>query len=211
MSLTILTASSIGTKNKTSGIVSGRLAKEVFRNFTEVAKLDLPYLPTRFHPRTTLFSLLCRMQQLAFPAYDFRFKQDGETKLIFCTTRKKFVVLTPEEWVRQHVVQYLLTDLKYPKSLLNVEKLLKINGLSKRYDVVVYKPDGSVFLLVECKAPMIGITQSVFDQIARYNLSLSADFMMLTNGKAHYFCQMDVENQRYDFLRSLPEFPKTVS
>lgn len=114
------------------------------------------------------------------------------------------MVLTPEEWVRQHAVQFLLNDRKYPKSLVNVEKLLKVNGLSKRYDAVVFNPDGTIFLLVECKAPQIRIDQSTFDQIARYNLSMQSEFLMVTNGLNHYFCRMDYENQRYVFLTEIP-------
>jgi hypothetical protein len=125
---------------------------------------------------------------------------------IFDEIRKKFVVLTPEEWVRQHVVQYLLVEKKYPKSLINVEKLVKVNGLNKRYDIVVFQPNGEIFLLIECKAPEVPISQQTFDQIARYNLKLNAQFLMVTNGLNHYFCQMDFENEQYVFLKEAPEF-----
>ena len=88
----------------------------------------------------------------------------------------------------------------------NVEKLLKINDLKKRYDIVVFNPDGSIRILVECKAPEITIAQNTFDQIARYNLTLKAQFLMVTNGHNHYFCQMDFENEKYIFLKELPHF-----
>lgn len=146
------------------------------------------------------------MQQLNFPSYTFRFKNSENKVAIFDEIRKKFIVLTPEEWVRQHVVQYFLQEKKYPKSYINVEKLVKINDLKKRYDIVVYNPDGSIFILVECKAPEIKIAQNTFDQIARYNLTLKAQFLMVTNGQNHYFCQMDFENEKYQFLRELPEY-----
>ena len=125
---------------------------------------------------------------------------------IFDDIRKKFIVLTPEEWVRQHTVQFLLQHKKYPKSYLNVEKLIKVNELNKRYDVVVFQPDGTIFLLVECKAPEIKISQDTFDQIARYNLKLKAKYLMVTNGLNHYFCQMDFEKEHYVFLKELPDF-----
>jgi hypothetical protein len=125
---------------------------------------------------------------------------------IFDEIRKKFVVLTPEEWVRQHVVQYLLLEKKYPKSLINVEKLVKVNGLNKRYDIVVFQPNGEIFMLIECKAPEVAISQQTFDQIARYNLKLNAQYLMVTNGLNHYFCQMDFENEKYVFLKEAPEF-----
>ena len=148
------------------------------------------------------------MQKLNFPEYLFRFKNSENKVLIFDEIRKKFVALTPEEWVRQHVVKFLLEEKKYPKSYINVEKNIKINGLTKRYDIVVFNPDGSIFLLVECKAPEVSITQNVFDQIARYNLKLNAQYLMVTNGLNNYFCQMDFENEKYVFLKELPIYRK---
>lgn len=106
----------------------------------------------------------------------------------------------------QHVVRFLLEEKKYPKSHVNVEKIVKINGLNKRYDIVVFKPDGSILLLVECKAPGVTISQNTFDQIARYNMSLNAVYMMVSNGLNHYFCQMDYEQEKYSFLQDLPEY-----
>jgi hypothetical protein len=146
------------------------------------------------------------MQKLHFPTYSFRFKNSENKVAIFDEIRKKFIILTPEEWVRQHVVQYLLQDKKYPKSYINVEKLIKINNLSKRYDIIVYQPNGEIYLLIECKAPEVTITQQTFDQIARYNLVLNAKYLMVSNGLNHYFCQMDFENEKYVFLKELPEF-----
>ena len=146
------------------------------------------------------------MQPLNFPSYAFRFKNSENKVAVFDEIRKKFVSLTPEEWVRQHVVQFLLQQKKYPKSLINVEKLLKVNGLAKRYDGVVFNSDGSIFLLVECKAPGVRISQAVFDQIARYNLTMKARYLMVTNGLNHYFCQMDFEQEKYIFLQDLPDF-----
>ena len=146
------------------------------------------------------------MQKLNFQLYNFRFKNNENKVSIFDEIRKKFIILTPEEWVRQHVVQFLLEEKKYPKSLINVEKVLKINGLRKRYDVVVFNSDGSIFILIECKAPEIKITQATFDQIARYNMTTNAQFLMVTNGLNHYFCQMDYENEKYTFLENLPNY-----
>ena len=146
------------------------------------------------------------MKKLNFPVYSFRFKNSENKVSIFDEIRKKFILLTPEEWVRQHVVQFLLQDKKYPKSYINVEKLIKINDLSKRYDGVVFQPNGEIFLLIECKAPEVPITQQTFDQIARYNLVLKAKYLMVTNGLNHYFCQMDFENEKYVFLKELPEY-----
>jgi hypothetical protein len=146
------------------------------------------------------------MKKLNFPVYSFRFKNSENKVAIFDEIRKKFILLTPEEWVRQHTIQFLLNENKYPKSYINVEKLIKINDLSKRYDVVVFQPNGEIYLLIECKAPEVQITQQTFDQIARYNLVLNAKYLMVTNGLNHYFCQMDFENEKYIFLKELPEY-----
>lgn len=123
---------------------------------------------------------------------------------IFDIIRKKYVVLTPEEWVRQHVVHYLIYTRSFRKSYINVEKKFKINNIVKRYDVVVYNPDGSIYLLVECKKPDIKLSQTVFDQIARYNLQLNAKYLMVTNGLQHIYCRLDYENQKYNFLAEVP-------
>jgi hypothetical protein len=149
------------------------------------------------------------MQPLNFSTYNFRFKNSENKVAIFDEIRKKFIILTPEEWVRQHVVQFLLQEKNYPKSYINVEKLIKISDLNKRYDIVVYQPNGELFLLIECKAPDVKISQQTFDQIARYNLVLKAKYLMVTNGLNHYFCQMDFENEKYVFLKELPEFETT--
>ena len=141
-----------------------------------------------------------------FPTYSFRFKNSENKVAIFDEIRKKFILLTPEEWVRQHTLHYLIQDKNYPKSHINVEKLIKINTLNKRYDIVVFQPNGEIFLLIECKAPEVAISQQTFDQIARYNLTLKAKYLMLTNGINHYFCQMDFENEKYIFLKELPEY-----
>lgn len=148
------------------------------------------------------------MQKLNFPDYSFRFKNSENKVSIFDEIRKKFIILTPEEWVRQHTIRFLLIDKKYPKSYLNVEKTITVNGTKKRYDIVVFKPNGELFLLVECKAPEVTISQQTFDQIARYNLKLNADYLMVTNGVNHYFCAMDFEKEQYVFLKELIDYPK---
>lgn len=146
------------------------------------------------------------MKPLHFPTYSFRFKNSENITYIFDEIRKKFIVLTPEEWVRQNTIQYLLVEKKYPKSHINVEKLVKVNDIKKRYDIVIFKPNGEIQVLIECKAPEIKISQDTFDQIAQYNLVLKADYLMVTNGLNHYFCQMDFDNEKYLFLKDLPTF-----
>ena len=146
------------------------------------------------------------MQKLNFPKYNFRFKSNENKTLIFDIIRKKFVILTPEEWVRQHTLHFLITEKKYPVSYINVEKQLLLNDTVKRYDIVIFKNDGDVEIIIECKAPSIPINQVTFDQIARYNLALNSNLLMVTNGLTHYFCKMDVKNKKYIFLRDLPKY-----
>lgn len=146
------------------------------------------------------------MQKLNFKTYSFRIKKTDNKIFIFDEIRKKFVVLQPEEWVRQHVIRFLIEEKQMPKSLINVEKEITINGLAKRYDVVVFSKNGDILLVVECKAPTVQISQSVFDQIARYNLMLKSEILMVTNGINHYFCQVDYQKGKYVFLQELPEY-----
>ena len=148
------------------------------------------------------------MRQLNFKQYSFRFKNRENKPLIFDVVRKKFMVLTPEEWVRQNTIQYLVKELNIPLSLINVEKQIKLHGTIKRYDIVTFNPDGSIHLVVECKADSIKISQDTFDQIARYNLVLKSTFLMVTNGMDHYYCKMDLQNKRYSFLETLPVYKK---
>jgi hypothetical protein len=148
------------------------------------------------------------MQPINFPACDFRFKNSENKVLIFDVIRKKFVVLQPEEWVRQHVLHHLIRDKKYPASLINVERLLTLHDRKKRYDIVVYEPGGAIHLLVECKSPGTRITQESFDQIARYNMELRATYLLVTNGLDHFYCQMDYLQEKYIFLHQIPDFSR---
>ena len=143
------------------------------------------------------------MLQLNFPNYTFKIKNIENEDYIFDEIRKKYIKLTKEEWVRQNCVNFLVKEKKFPQVLINVEKTLKINNLSKRYDIVVYNSDGSIKLLVECKSPEIKITQKTFDQIAIYNMSLNADLLMITNGINHYYCKIDYKNQCYKFINDI--------
>ena len=146
------------------------------------------------------------MQRLNFPTGGFRLKNSENKTCIFDPIRKKFVVLTPEEWVRQHAVRFLEQELGYPLSLINVEKTIRINSMPRRFDIVVFSRTGAIDILVECKAPEVEITQAVFDQAARYNLTAGARYLMIPNGLEHYFCAVDYKNGRYDFLQALPSY-----
>ena len=148
----------------------------------------------------------CIMEKLNFHDFDFSFKSKENKTYIFDPIRKKWLVLNPEEWVRQHCIQFLLKTKNVPLGFIQVEKKLNVNNTEKRYDLVVFKPDHSIDLLVECKSPKVKITQKTFDQIARYNLVLKSDYLMLTNGLNHFFCKMDFEKREYLFLPDLPNY-----
>ena len=146
------------------------------------------------------------MQKLNLPNYTFKLKSNENKTLIFDNLRKKYVVLTPEEWVRQHFVRFLINEKKYPVSIIAIEKQLTINTRKKRTDILIFSSDGKPDIIVECKAPNIKITQETFDQIARYNLKLNANYLIVTNGLEHFYCKMDFENETYIFLEDFPSF-----
>lgn len=149
------------------------------------------------------------MQNLNLPTYPFRIKKIGDKKYtIFDELRKKELILTPEEWVRQHFIQFLVRQKEYPKSLIAIEREIKVNQLKKRFDILIFTNKGEHDIIVECKAPNIKITQEVFDQIARYNLKLNANYLVVTNGIQHFYCKMDYQNKNYIFLKELPNYQK---
>lgn len=146
------------------------------------------------------------LQPLNLPAHPFRITSHNGQLFVFDEIRKKTLVLTPEEWVRQHFVQFLIHQKKYPKTFIQLEGGLKFNGMAKRSDILVYNRNGEKQLLIECKAPAVKITQAVFDQIARYNFVHRVPLLAVTNGLEHYFCRIDFEKETYAFLAGLPEF-----
>lgn len=149
------------------------------------------------------------MHKLNLPSYTFKLKSNENKTLIFDNLRKKYVVLTPEEWVRQHFVSFLIEEKKYPVSLIAIEKQLTINNLKKRTDILIFSTEGKPNIIVECKAPTVKITQDTFDQIARYNLQLQAKYLIVTNGLEHYYCLLDTDNECYRFLQEIPNFSKS--
>ncbi|MEE9349188.1 MAG: type I restriction enzyme HsdR N-terminal domain-containing protein [Flavobacteriaceae bacterium] len=146
------------------------------------------------------------MFELNLPTYPFKITLKNKKHYIFDVIRKKNIFLTPEEWVRQHFIQFLIKEKKYPVSLIAVEKEIKVNNLKKRFDILVFNNKGEHQIIVECKAPKVKITQATFDQIARYNMTLNAKYLIVTNGLEHFFCQMDFKNKTYLFLKDCPEY-----
>ena len=150
------------------------------------------------------------MQKLNLPTYQFRLKNSQNKQLIFDIIRKKYVVLTPEEWVRQNLIQYLTNEKKYPISLIACEKQLIVNNLKKRFDILIFNTEGNPEVIIECKAPKIPISQSTFDQIAQYNMVLNAKTLIVSNGLQHYSCEMDHDKKSYSFLKEIPLFVKNT-
>jgi len=146
------------------------------------------------------------MQKLNLPEYDFRIKSEEDKTFIFDSIRKKFVVLTPEEWVRQNFIQYLKTVKKYPESLMAVEKQIMVNNNQRRFDLLIYLRNGQPHLIAEFKAPNVKITQETFDQVVRYNMSLKVERVVVSNGLQHFACEIDYTKRSYSYLSEIPEF-----
>jgi hypothetical protein len=146
------------------------------------------------------------LQPLNLPPYPFKITDHNGQLTVFDEIRKKQIIITPEEWVRQHFVQYLINQKNYPKSLIKLEGGLTLNGLVKRTDIVVFNRDGKKTLLIECKAPSVNISQKVFDQIARYNMVHQVSYIAVSNGLSHVYCHIDIENKQYRFIEELPDY-----
>jgi len=152
------------------------------------------YLPTLNLPKTPL--KLVRVE--------------GALK-VQCLVRKRKIILTPEEWVRQHFIFFLHKNLDYPLSLMKVEKQILVNGLKKRFDIVAYNARGEMKVLVECKAARIELDASVFDQAARYNLNLKVPFLVITNGMKHYCAEVNTESKSISYLDNIPSYEEVKS
>jgi len=146
------------------------------------------------------------MYPLNFPSYEFKIARIDEMLKIFDVVRKKYVHLSPEEWVRQHAVHYIIHDLGYPRSMIRTEAGLKFNRMTKRSDIVVYANTGDVFMLIECKAPTVKINQKVFDQLSTYNQFYHSKYLALTNGLEHKLAVINYELKSYEFLDGFPAY-----
>jgi hypothetical protein len=146
------------------------------------------------------------MTPLNLPGFEYKVKMVGQRTQIFDRIRKKYIALTPEEWVRQHIVNFLSTFKNYPISLLKVEASSKYNSQQKRTDVLAYDLSGNPVLLIECKAPEIKIDAAVFEQISRYNSSIKAPYLLVSNGLDHYCCRVNFETGTWAFTEDIPDF-----
>jgi len=147
------------------------------------------------------------MPALNLPRFAARLRErEGQTE-IFDEFRKKQLRLTPEEWVRQHLLHFITDQLSYPKTRLAVEKSISLHGMTRRYDAVIFDQSGQKpILLIECKAPEIEINQAVFDQAARYNQVLEVEYFLLSNGISHYFAYVDKHAGRYRHFETIPDW-----
>lgn len=146
------------------------------------------------------------MQILNLPPYEFKTRVEKGIKYIFDPFRSKYLVLTPEENVRQHFARYLIEELSYPATLMMSEHSLTLNKMNKRCDLIVFDRSGNPLVLVECKAPEVKISQSVFDQVARYNQVFKVSYLMVSNGLKHYCCKIDFISEKIDFLNAMPSY-----
>jgi len=146
------------------------------------------------------------MRKLNLPEYEFRFRQEEESPYVFDIFRKRYVRFTPEEEVRQRFSRYLIQEKGFPIALMMTEYTLKLNGMTRRCDILIHKPAGHPAVLVECKAPEIKTGQDTFDQVARYNLVFNVKYLMVTNGLKHYCCKVDIETQKVEFLKQIPKY-----
>lgn len=144
------------------------------------------------------------MKQLNLPEYSFRISGEEGSEMIFDAIRKKYVRLTPEEWVRQNFVRYLIEEGKYPAGLIGIEVMSAFNNLKKRVDVLIHDRAGKPVMIIECKAPDVRIDDDVFDQAVCYNMGFRVPYLVVTNGIDHYACRIDHELKKYDFLNVIP-------
>ena len=146
------------------------------------------------------------MIELNIPAQKIEVKNINSRNYVFDVTRKKHLILTPEEWVRQNLISYFIYNLKYPKGLIKTESSLKYNNLKKRSDILIYNKDMSHFMIVECKSFKIKINKSHLNQSALYNKIYRSKYIMISNGLDHIVCEYDWDNKSFKFKDSIPEF-----
>jgi len=146
------------------------------------------------------------MQKLNLPHYDLKLKRQDGKAMVFDPFRSKYLVLTPEENVRQHFAQYLIQEKGFPAALMMTEYSLSLNTMKKRCDIIVFNTSRQPVLLVECKSPDVNITQDVFDQVARYNIVFRVNYLIVSNGLKHYCCKVNFDSGRIDFLSEIPAY-----
>jgi Type I restriction enzyme R protein N terminus (HSDR_N) len=150
------------------------------------------------------------VQNLKLPSYSFRIAERKGRQLIFDENRRRWIVLTPEEWVRQNFIRFLRTDKKFPAALMAIEKKVMINGLSQRFDLLVYDRKGNPLLIAEFKSPDVQVNQMTFDQASRYNSVLRAPFFLISNGMIHFVSKLNFENRTTRYLAEIPGYDDLI-
>ena len=146
------------------------------------------------------------MIKLNLPEYEYKLKRIDDTVYIWDTLRQKYITLTPEEWVRQHFTAYLVAHCGYPHGRMGNEISITQNGISRRCDTLVYDKEGAVVMIIEYKAPHVALTQKVFDQTVRYNMSLQVPYIVVSNGLVHYCCHIDYATRACTFVKEIPSY-----
>lgn len=147
-----------------------------------------------------------KLKQLNLPEYTFKISSDDRAEMILDMIRRKYVRLTPEEWVRQNFIMYLVTEGKYPPGLIGVEVMFMLNKLKRRIDILIHNRMGKPVMIVECKEPGVNVDDKVFEQIVTYNIGLKVPYIVVTNGMVHYACKLRNDDSGYDFLNVIPLF-----
>jgi len=150
------------------------------------------------------------MKPLNLPQYSYKIKREQDSEKIFDPFRGRYVSLTPEEWVRQHFLNYMVTSLGYSPGLIKVEASFRLNSMLRRADILVYSREGTPVLIVECKAPEVKLSQTVFDQIINYNFNYCVRYLIVTNGITHYAAEVDTEKKKICFMKKMPEFKDII-
>ncbi len=149
---------------------------------------------------------MAAMQNLNLPVFNFRLRSESGSDYIFDEFRRRWVVLNPEEWVRQNFLKFLHEKKEFPKSLMAIEKRVFVNGLAQRFDLVVYRRNGVPIMVAEFKAPCVEIGQDTFDQAIRYNNFIKAAYVLVSNGITHYTCKIDFKKGSAEYLNDIPNF-----
>jgi len=150
------------------------------------------------------------MQPLNLPTYLFNTKSENGRTYIFDSIRRKFIVLTPEEWVRQNFISYLNKEKQFPLSLIGVETELRFNKLRKRTDILLFNRTGNVKAIVECKSPEVQLNKKTFEQVLRYNLVYKVPYIIITNGLNHFCCKLNYLANNYEFTKEIPDFKTLI-
>ncbi len=152
-----------------------------------------------------------KLKELNLPPYSFKITGDDKSEMIFDPLRKKYVKLTPEEWVRQNFLQYLIQQGKYSPGLIGVEVMFPLFRVKRRIDILVHDRTGQPVMIVECKSPDIPINDEVFDQIVCYNMEFKVPYIIVTNGLVHYICKVNHEDKSWEFLNVIPLFEDLIT